>query len=365
MGAKGEKTRQMICQKAYSAFAENGYKEVTMKDLCERTGLSRGGLYRHYESTEQIFMEILNGFLDRQENEFQSKIQDHVPASVILDEILERYENEMSDSGNSLSIAICEFFSNPEISKDENFLRKQYLSSKEMWINMIEYGIRTGEFKDVDPEAVFDLMAFSYEGIRMYSRMMDLDEQTPHRIIEQIRSILLKSSEIILVKPTAELKHAALDYRKEHFQKGETVINGSELLDQTESYEEWLKSVTLNAAPETVSSSWVLTDTFFAIRKRDKKIIGIIDLRHTLNDFLKDFGNCGYSVRPSERRKGYATEMLGQIISVARESGMKELHLSVERNNIPSVKTIIKNGGIYERSFSHENEMADIYKISL
>ena len=101
------------------------------------------------------------------------------------------------------------------------------------------------------------------------------------------------------------------------------------------------------------------------LNRKGIQIVGIIDLRHTLNDFLKDFGNCGYSVRPSERRKGYATEMLRQILDVARESGMTELHLSVERDNEPSIKTIISNGGVYERSFEFENEMADIYGIGL
>ena len=46
---------------------------------------------------------------------------------------------------------------------------------------------------------------------------------------------------------------------------------------------------------------------FFAVD--NDRIVGIIDFRHTLNDFLKDLGHCGYSVRPSERRKGFATEM--------------------------------------------------------
>lgn len=65
------------------------------------------------------------------------------------------------------------------------------------------------------------------------------------------------------------------------------------------------------------------------------------------------------------RNRGYATEMLRQILEVAKNAGMEELHLSVEKNNTPSIKTIIKNGGIYERSFEFKGEQADIYKITL
>ena len=155
---------------------------------------------------------------------------------------------------------------------------------------------------------------------------------------------------IRLVRPTLEHKRKALEYRQEHFDHGENIINGSELLDKTESYEKWLQSIKNNEKPETVNLDWVVTDTFFAVDDKEQ-IVGIIDLRHTLNDFLKDFGNSGYSVRPTQRQKGYATEMLRQILTVARDAGLKELHLSVEKENLPSVKTILKNGGIYERSF--------------
>jgi predicted acetyltransferase len=169
---------------------------------------------------------------------------------------------------------------------------------------------------------------------------------------------------IELVRPTIEHKSEALAFRSEFFDHGETIINGSELLDKMDSYEEWLQSVTNNTSKNTVNPNWVVTDTYFAVNEKGR-IVGIIDLRHELNDFLTDLGHCGYSVRPSERRKGYACEMLSLIIIRAKEAGLTELQLSVERTNEPSVKTVIKNGGVYERSFDIEGKKADVYMIKL
>ena len=169
---------------------------------------------------------------------------------------------------------------------------------------------------------------------------------------------------IQLVRPTEAMKEQAIEFRQEFFEHGEFVINGSELFDKTDDYTEWCRSIDANTKEETVNPNWVITDTFFAIDDQDR-IVGIIDLRHTLNDFLKDLGHCGYSVRPSERRKGFATEMLRQLLDVAKKAGIKELHLSVEKNNEPSVKTIIRNGGVYERSFEFDGEQADIYRIAV
>lgn len=195
MGTKGEKTKQYICKEAYQLFAEKGYKSVTMKDICEKTGLSRGGLYRHYDSTEQIFLEIIDGFTQMQSNEFSKKIAQHIPAVKILDDVLMRYANEMIDNKNSLSLAIYEFYSNPEISKTENTLIKQYEASKSMWVELIDYGMKNKEFKKVDAEAVFDVIVFSYQGVRMHSKLMKMDSTTPKRIILEIKKLLLPEEE--------------------------------------------------------------------------------------------------------------------------------------------------------------------------
>lgn len=189
MGAKGDKTKQFIKQQAKVLFADKGYKDVTMKDICEATGLSRGGLYRHYNSTEQIFSEIISEFLDGQNDLFSESIEKGLPATEILNEILDRYKSEMSDTRNALSMAIYEYFSGVE--KEENLLSKQYILSYDSWSMLIRYGISRGEFKQVDIKGVFDIILFAYQGVRMYSRLMPVPKETPERITEQIKQLLL------------------------------------------------------------------------------------------------------------------------------------------------------------------------------
>ena len=157
-------------------------------------------------------------------------------------------------------------------------------------------------------------------------------------------------SEIKLVSPSEELEHEALAYRQEHFDCGEAVINGSALFDKTESYTDWLIHVRTNSNEATVQPEWVVFSTFFAVRESDSRIVGMIDIRHYLNDFLKEYGgHVGYAVRPSERRKGYATEMLKLAIEYCRSLGIDRVMLGCYKDNLPSIKTIEKNGGALEK----------------
>lgn len=191
MGKKGEDTKKFIREKAASLFAQKGFKNVTMKDICTATGLSRGGLYRHYDSTQQIFSEIVDMLMNAQDNELSEKMAAGLPARQILEEILERYRREMLDSSASLSVAIYEFFSENFSDGQDNLLLRQYQYSVDMWGEFLAYGIKRGEFKQVDCKEVIDIIIFSYQGVRMYSTIIPLDEEIPLRIINHIKKTLL------------------------------------------------------------------------------------------------------------------------------------------------------------------------------
>ena len=191
MGRKGVLTKLNIKNQSIKVFAQKGFKNVTMKDICEATNLSRGGLYRYYSDTRQIFTEIINDIMNNQRDEFSESIERRLSAKDILLSVLDRYKSEMQDSQNSLSVAIYEFFSS-ESGKDENAMALQYEKSRGMWTKLLQYGIERGEFNVTDIDAVFDLIVFSYQGVRMYGTLVPINAEIPNRIIDILKKIILK-----------------------------------------------------------------------------------------------------------------------------------------------------------------------------
>lgn len=159
---------------------------------------------------------------------------------------------------------------------------------------------------------------------------------------------------LVLIKPSKAFELAAIDYRREHIACGEDHLHGSSLFDSYDSYDAWLEHLDRVSRAETVPEDWVVSSTFFALRKGDNRIIGMLDIRHELNDFLRNYGgHIGYGVRPSERGKGYATQILQIALDYCHDLGLKRVMLACNKDNIASRKTILKCGGVLEREFTH------------
>ena len=173
--------------------------------------------------------------------------------------------------------------------------------------------------------------------------------------------------DLLLVRPTLELERAALDYQREHLACGENELHGSALMDQLP-YDEWVQRTLENAHPDTVHGDWVEADTFIVERQTDHRIIGMVDIRHSLDTpFLAQVaGHIGYGVRPSERRKGYATAILGLALEHARRLGLSRVMLACYGDNEGSRRTILKWGGGKEREFVHtDGKTVEVYWITL
>lgn len=174
-------------------------------------------------------------------------------------------------------------------------------------------------------------------------------------------------SEIILELPTIKHEFIANQFKEEFFKNHEKIINGSALYDQME-YKEWLDYNKKNSSSATVSDNWVVATTFFAVRKSDNKIIGMIDIRHSLeNEFLAEYGgHIGYAVRPSERKKGYAIQMLRMALEYAASIKLSKVMLCCYADNTASIKTITKCGGVFSESKKYiDGKTVNIYWIDI
>lgn len=93
---------------------------------------------------------------------------------------------------------------------------------------------------------------------------------------------------------------------------------------------------------------------------KGEKIVGRVMIRHELNDFLRNIGgHIGYGVVPSERRKGYATQILLQSLPFARSIGLEQVLVTCDETNIASRKVIERAGGVFERKFSQGKGLPD------
>lgn len=162
----------------------------------------------------------------------------------------------------------------------------------------------------------------------------------------------LNKNRIKLINPTIEYKDQVMKYR-DIFLKNNESFDGCSGLEDCKTYEEWLDFD--NRLLKKYKDKYVPSDVYLAVRKEDNKVVGIIDMRKELSEFLYKYGgNIGYSVLPEERRKGYATEMLRQILLKYKYYKTGKILLTCDKENIGSMKTIIANGGILENEVKDE-----------
>ena len=169
------------------------------------------------------------------------------------------------------------------------------------------------------------------------------------------------------IEPTGEYTKQIKDYKDEFLKSGDS-MDGTSALSNFDNPEEWVEYVAKNKNPETVSEGLVPATQYIFVNEDNEKIVGMLQIRHCFNDYLKNYGaHIGYSVAPSERRKGYATKMLGLALIKCKELGIDKVLITCIRGNKGSKGAILNNGGVYENTVfePHNNIYLERYWITL
>ena len=159
-----------------------------------------------------------------------------------------------------------------------------------------------------------------------------------------------------LIEPTMEYDSQIQAYRRE-FLETEGSMDGCGSLRRFETTREWLDQVEALRRPETTPPQLVPSTQYIYVRESDSKVVGVIQIRHCFNEFLEKYaGHIGYSVCPTERRKGYATQMLRLVLPACKGLGLDRVLISCVEGNEGSKRTILRNGGVYESTVYEPGE---------
>lgn len=164
-----------------------------------------------------------------------------------------------------------------------------------------------------------------------------------------------------LITPTLEYDEAIRAYRSEFLECGDS-MDGTSRLRRFDSTRDWLGYLKEAADDEASVSQYVF------VREEDGKIVGMLDIRRIPNEFIEKYaGYVGYSVCPSERRKGYASKMLEMALEIMKSFGMENVLITCYEGNEASRKTILNNGGVYESTvyWQERNTYIERYRIDL
>ena len=173
--------------------------------------------------------------------------------------------------------------------------------------------------------------------------------------------------ELELIFPSKEYKEQIEEFKEEFIQNNENNIPGGGGLEREETFEDWMQKINDDLSEEkSKARGRVPSVLYLAFRKRDKKLIGIIQIRYALNEYLYNFGgHIGDSIRPSERNKGYSTKMIALALKEAKKLGIGNVLMTCNKNNLASARTIIKNGGKLENEVIEDNKIVQRYWITL
>lgn len=177
-------------------------------------------------------------------------------------------------------------------------------------------------------------------------------------------TIINTINKVKLIKPNIGFKVEYLNMIAEWKEYGEELIPGSLNLN-TVDFDLLVKKLNEHSEGIGLPDGFVPYTIFWLINNKNN-ILGAIEIRHKLNDYLAfRGGHIGYGIRPSERNKGYASSMLSMTLQYCKSIGLTKVLITCLKNNIGSAKTIIKNGGILDSEDIDNGEVFQRYWIDI
>ncbi|HYH01832.1 MAG TPA: GNAT family N-acetyltransferase [Bacillota bacterium] len=171
-------------------------------------------------------------------------------------------------------------------------------------------------------------------------------------------------SNLRLIVPVVQLRSQYLEMYHDWGTTGERVVPMSLQRDPTD-FGAMVNNLWNASQGIGLPAAFVPCSTYWMVNEADK-ILGVVDIRHRLTPTLRQWGgHIGYGIRPGERRKGYATQLLQLALDRAQTLGIEKVLITCDKENIGSAKVIMKNGGKLEDEAMVDGVIIQRYWIDL
>lgn len=190
MSDKSLQKRNLIVETARDVFFRCGYKGVTMKDIVEACGISRGGLYLYFSSTKELFEAVLE-----QENKTLSSVlespaaKDASPGEILLMYLEEQKKDILKKKGN-LTAAIYEYMFENKLSNADTPVKKRFDENVKALEKLIADGVAEEWMICESPADAARNIAYAVEGMKVTAQTMEVTAKTLDKQIAYIMGTL-------------------------------------------------------------------------------------------------------------------------------------------------------------------------------
>ena len=182
--------REYILEKSKDIFTKKGFTSVTMTDIIDVCNISRGGLYLYFSSVDEIFIEMILSINAQKLNEAKTSVTEDKTFTELIDIYFEKQKNRILNIDSSLLMAMHQYRFSHKNDSDVMFFSEQFLNTKMILLELLNYGIHTNEIRIENTEDLAVHIMLFIEGLSTLAATSTPSEEFIDNQIEFIKKLI-------------------------------------------------------------------------------------------------------------------------------------------------------------------------------
>ena len=184
--------RDLILSKAKQVFLRKGFAAVTMKDIIEECGISRGGIYLYFQSVDEIFMRVIEAHNKKRLREAKQYVSEDKSFEQLIDEYLGRQKRRLMNLNDSFLIPMYEYRFAKTEEHHKEFFRDQFMYTKNTILEILDYGFEKAGVAGRCTESLATSIVLLIEGISMLAVSAGISEELVDKQMLAVKDMIFK-----------------------------------------------------------------------------------------------------------------------------------------------------------------------------